>query len=259
MGGAPRVRLLLIGLMLASLLMAGAIPQAFGERGWWFALAYVAMQVGRPLFVVCCLDRADPVRRTYLQILPWHCAAAAAWLAGGLAPGEARMAWWVAALAIDLVGPMVGYFTPGLGRAQTSDWVIEGHHFAERFQLFVILALGESIVIIGATFGDLPPSAATLAAFVVAFVDSVALWWIYFDRTAEFGSEMIATAADPGRLGRSAYTYFHLPMVAGILVTAVADELAIAHPDGPGTGAFAAVALGGPALYLAGHALFKWA
>ncbi len=96
-----------------------------------------------------------------------------------------------------------------------------------------------------------------VAAFAVAFVDSVALWWVYFDRAAEDSSEAIGLAGDPGRLGRSAYTYFHVPMVAGIIVTAVADELTIAHPGGRPNAAITAVVLGGPALFLAGHTLFK--
>jgi low temperature requirement protein LtrA len=96
-----------------------------------------------------------------------------------------------------------------------------------------------------------------VAAFVVAFVGSVALWWVYFDRSASYGSRAIASASDPGRLGRSAYTYFHLPMVAGIMVAAVADELTIAHPTGPPSFTTAVVAVAGPILFLAGHALYK--
>jgi low temperature requirement protein LtrA len=106
-------------------------------------------------------------------------------------------------------------------------------------------------------FGDLALSASTVAAFVVAFLGSVALWWVYFDRSAEDASGVIAESADPGRLGRSAYTYCHLPMVAGIIVTAVGDELVIAHPGGHASMTTTTTVLLGPALFLAGHALFK--
>jgi low temperature requirement protein LtrA len=146
-----------------------------------------------------------------------------------------------------------------LGRSRTTDWTIAGSHLAERCQQFLIIALGESVLVTGATFCDLSWSAIRVAAFVVAFVGTVALWWIYFYRSAQGGSEVIASAADPGRLGRSAYTYFHLPMVAGIIVTAVADELTIARPDAHSDPATTAVILGDGALFLAGHALFKWA
>ena len=83
------------------------------------------------------------------------------------------------------------------------------------------------------------------------------MWWIYFDIGAGRGSRLIASSADPGRLARLAYTYMHLPIVAGIIVTAVADELVLAHPEGHTRLATTAVLLGGPVLYLAGNLLFK--
>src|SRR5829696_2903729 len=128
---------------------------------------------------------------------------------------------------------------------------------AERLKLFLIIALGESILVIGGTFAQLDITPATLAAFVVAFLGSVALWWVYFDVSFDAAEQMFASSSDPGRLGRFAYTYLHIPMVAGIIVTAVADELVIAHPFGQATPDIVATVLGGPALFVAGHLLFK--
>jgi low temperature requirement protein LtrA len=251
------VRLVLLGVMLASLLMSASLPDAFGDRGLLFAGAYAAMQVGRTVFVVAALREEPGLRRNFQRVLSWLLAAAVLWLAGGLAHGTAREALWLAALAVDFIAPMVGFFTPGLGRSRTTDWTIAGGHFGERFPLFLILALGESILVTGSVFGELALSASTVAAFVVAFLGSVALWWVYFDRSAEDASGVIAESADPGRLGRSAYTYCHLPMVAGIIVTAVGDELVIAHPGGHASVTTTTTVLLGPALFLAGHALFK--
>lgn len=251
------VRLVLLGSMLASLLMSAALPEAFGERGLLFAGAYVALQVGRTLFAVLALGREPALRRNFERIIAWLVAAGVLWVAGGLADGPARAALWLAAVAVDYAAPALGFVTPGLGRSRTTDWTITGSHLAERCQLFVIIAFGESILVTGATLGQPPLGQATVAAFVVAFASSVALWWIYFDRSAEDSGAVIAGSEDPGRLGRSAYTYFHLPMVAGIIVCAVGDELTIAHPGGHTDLAVAAVLLGGPALFLAGHALFK--
>jgi low temperature requirement protein LtrA len=121
----------------------------------------------------------------------------------------------------------------------------------------MIIALGESILDTGSTLGTASLTAPTVTAFVLAFLGTVALWWVYFDRSAEDSSRAIAASTDPGRLGRSAYTYFHLPMVAGIIVTAVADEKVIAHPLGHGSVAVTVTVLGGPALFLLGHLLFK--
>jgi low temperature requirement protein LtrA len=162
------------------------------------------------------------------------------------------------AVVLDFIAPIVYFYTPGLGRSTLSDWDIDGIHISERCRLFMIVALGESILVTGATFGEMPYSAGVVAALVAAFIGTVTLWWVYFDRSADLGTEIIASSDEPGRLGRSAYTYFHIPMVAGIIVTAVGDELTIAHPMGHTNAAIAATVLGGPALFLAGHALFKY-
>jgi low temperature requirement protein LtrA len=163
------------------------------------------------------------------------------------------------ALVLEYTGPVAGFWTPGLGRSTTTDWTVEGGHFAERCRLFIIIALGESLLVTGTTFGEIEPSVVTVSAFVVAFLGSVALWWIYFARSEEAARGTFSSSEDPGRLARSAYTYFHLPMVAGIIAVAAADELTVAHPGERGTLASVALTLGGTALFLAGHALFKWA
>src|ERR687897_1416450 len=254
------VRLVLVAVMLASLLMSVAIPEAFGKRGLMFALAFVAIQVGRTAFAVLALYSAShPLSGTFWRILAWLVAAGVLWVAGGLLEGGARYMLWLLALAVDYAGPVMRYRTPGLGSSRTEEWTIEGTHFAERCQLFIIIALGESILVTGTTFGDIEASAVTVCAFVVTFLGSVALWWIYFARSAQAAREVVTSSEDPGRLGRSAYTYFHLPMVAGIIAVAAADELTVAHPGDTGTLASITLTLGGTVLFLAGHALFKWA
>ena len=98
---------------------------------------------------------------------------------------------------------------------------------------FIIIALGESIVVTGATFADLAWTTGNRGgAFVSAFIGALAMWWIYFHKGAEAGSEQISRSSEPGRLARLAYTYLHMPIVAGIIVSAVADELVLKHPDG---------------------------
>src|ERR671915_471897 len=257
------VRLMLVAVMLASLIMSVAIPDAFGERGLMFALAYVAIQVGRTVFVGIALykslGRSDPLSRNFQRIFFWLLVSGVLWIIGGLLEGEARYVLWALALAVEYISPVVGFYTPGLGRSTTETWrTVEGGHAAERCQLFVILALGESILVTGTTFGEIETSVATVAAFVVAFLGSAALWWIYFARAAEAAREVFASSEDPGRIARSAYTYFHLPMVAGIIAVAARDELVVAHPYYLGTPASIALTLGGTALFLAGHAFFKW-
>jgi len=252
------VRTMLLGIMLVSLIMSASLPRAFGDGGRTFALAYTAIQIGRTAWVIANA-RADPVvRRNFQRILAWSGVSGVFWVAGGFAADGAREGLWVLAALIDFAAPSLGFVTPGLGRSTPADWAIAGEHLAERCQLFVIIALGESILATGAAVTELPSSAATLAAFATAFLGAAAFWWLYFDRAAEAGSGVIERAPDPGRLGRSAYTYAHLPIIAGIIVSAVGDEMVIAHPGGRTNAATALVVLGGPALFLLGHALFKW-
>jgi low temperature requirement protein LtrA len=253
------VRLMLVAVMLASLVMSVAIPDAFGERGLMFALAYVAIQVGRTAFVLIALGGTHQLSRNFQRVLSWYVASGALWIMGGLLEGEARYVLWGLALSVDFCGPIAGFWTPSLGRTRTGEWTIEGGHFAERCRLFVIIALGESLLVTGTTFGEIESSTATVSAFVLAFFGSVALWWIYFSRGTEAASGIISSSEDPGRLARSAYTYFHIPIIAGIIAFAAADELTVAHPGEHGTPTSVALILGGTALFLAGHAFFKWA
>ena len=250
------VRLLLVVLMLVSLAMSVSLPRAFEDLGLWVGCAYAVQQIGRTVFMVIAL-RGHPLQANFQRILAWCLASSAFAVAGGLAHGNARALLWLGAVSVDLIGGVVGFYTPGLGRSRTSDWTIEGGHFAERCQAFILIALGESIVIIGATLTEKPVAAANVTAFVVTFVGSVALWWLYFDQSAEAAAEKIARSDDPGRLGRSAYHLIHPVMVAGIIVSAAADQKVLSEPGATAGTATAWMILGGPALFLAGDAAFK--
>ncbi|BDU16591.1 low temperature requirement protein A [Lysobacter auxotrophicus] len=257
----PPVRVMLFALMLGGLLLSSSIPQAFADRGVLFGVVFATMQVGRTVFVaVVTRGRHRVLHENFVRIALWLAASGVCWVMGGLADGPARVAWWVAAVAIEYLAPALYFYVPRLGRSNTTDWDVDGHHLAERCALFVIIALGESILVTGATFAGQAWSAPTFMAFGVAFLGSVAMWWIYFDTGAERASHRISHSDDPGRQARLAYTYLHLLIVAGIIVCAVADELTLAHPDhfrGSGKAEIVAM-IGGPMLYLLGVALFKW-
>ncbi|MBP0620987.1 low temperature requirement protein A [Cupriavidus consociatus] len=150
----PRIRGLLFATMLLALLMACSIPDAFGDRGLLFAACYAAMQVGRTAFIVAELGRRHPLAPNYRRMLGWLCIAAMFWVASGLLEHEARIACWGVAVACEYLSPMIGFALPGMGRSSTSDWTIEGGHLAERCQLFVIVALGETLLASGATLAD---------------------------------------------------------------------------------------------------------
>jgi low temperature requirement protein LtrA len=253
------VRLVLIGLMLASLLMAIAIPDAFGDRALLFAGAYVTIQVGRHVFLTfAAADRGTIERERAGAILAWFVVAGALWIAGALADGTTRTLLWVAALAVDYGAPLATFWVPGRTRLGGETWDVQVSHFAERFQLFIIIALGESIVITGATTSGLELDAARVAAFAVAFLGSAAMWWLYFNYVARIAERRLELSANRTVLARDAYTYLHVVMVAGVIVAAVGDELAIAHPTEVLPGREVAAVVAGPAIYLLAHALFRW-
>jgi low temperature requirement protein LtrA len=178
-------------------------------------------------------------------------------LVGAAEHGHVRELLWAASIAIDLVGAALGFHVPGLGRSVTTDWTISGGHFAERCQAFVLIALGESIIVIGTRLGIEHPDGHNVVAFGTAFVGAVGLWWIYFDRAAADSAREIETSPDPGKLARNAFHWIHPLIVGGIIVEAAAGERLFAHPTARGDATFAWLVLGGAALFLAGHALFK--
>jgi len=252
------VRSLLVLLMLVSLAMSAALPRAYSDWGIWVGGAYALMQIGRTIFMVVALP-AGSLRDNFQRILVWCAVSGALAVAGGLAGGHARELLWLLAVLVDVLGGLVGFAAPGLGRSRTADWTIEGSHIAERCQAFILIALGESIVIIGATLTkESHATAIAIAAFIVAFAGSVALWWLYFDRSADASTEVVRSSSDPGRLGRSAYHMIHPVMVAGIIVAAAGDQQMLDHPSSTAHGPDAWLILGGPALFVAGHAAFKY-
>jgi low temperature requirement protein LtrA len=251
------VRILLFSLMAAGLFLSMALPEAFGDRGLVFALAYVAMQVGRTLFVWFAASGNAALANTYLRILIWFLVSALFWILGGLVEGEARLWFWGAALGIEYLGPVMGYLVPGIGRDTSANWSVKGGHIAERCGLFVIICLGETLLVSGATFAELEWDLPGMLAFLTAVAQAVAMWWVYFHIGHKRGTHQIEHSANPGQLARLAYTYLHIPIVAGIVVSAVASERAIAHPLDAGVLAESASAIGGLALFLLGNGLFK--
>ena len=252
------VRLLLFAMMLGGLVLSTSIPKAFDERGLWFAIAYATMQVGKTIFLWLSTPVSRPrVRMNAIRIAAWLSTSAIFWIAGGIAEGQSRLVLWAVALVIEYISPAVRFWIPRYGASSVADWMIEGGHMAERCALFIIIALGESIVVIGATFAELTWTSENFLAFVSALLGSIAMWWIYFHIGAEAASEELSKSSEPGRLARLAYTYLHMPIVAGVIVAAVADELVLKHPGGHSDLKTVMSAIGGPLLFLFGTVLFK--
>jgi low temperature requirement protein LtrA len=187
----------------------------------------------------------------------WSVTSGVLWLAGAALPGDRRLLLWIPAAVLDLCAPFAGYWLPRRGHALTTDYDIEGAHFTDRCQGFVIIALGESIVVTGATAANAGLTSTVVLCLGVAFLETAALWWLYFGAVADRSREVMRTCEDPGRLARDAYTYLHAPIVAGIIAAAVGDDLLIAEPGHALHGVGLAMVLGGPVLYLIGESLFR--
>ena len=152
---------------------------------------------------------------------------------------------------------MFGFALPGLGRSTTRDWTIEGGHLAERCQLFVIVALGETMLATGATMADAESwDIPVLLALLATFLGTLAMWWLYFGTSSRDATEAITHSDDPGRIG-AYFHYIHAILVAGIIATAVGNDLVLAHPHDRLKTAYVLVLVAGPAIYLLGSAIYK--
>lgn len=254
----PRIRGLVFATMLLALCMAASLPEAFGERALLFAASYAAMQVGRTVWIVSQLPADHPLAANYRRILGWLTIAAVFWIAGALAePYPLRILLWLTAVLCEYISPMFGFALPGLGRSRTQDWTIEGGHLAERCQLFVIVALGETLLATGAILADTGAwSGAVVSGVLATFLGTLAMWWLYFGTSSKDATRAITRSADPGRIG-AYFHYVHVILVAGIIVTAVGNDLVMAHPHEHLDTAQVIALIAGPALYLLGSAIYK--
>ena len=241
-------RVFVFGAMLAAFFVALAVPDAFEDEGVWFASAYVAVRVLHVALYVWGV-RTDPVLRVAVgRLAPWFLVAPAIALAGGFLDDPWRTSLWTISIAVDVVGTLVA-----------SGFRISVSHFAERYGLIVIIALGESIVAIGLAALDLERDGVFALAVAVSFVAAAAAWWMYFDFT-QLAVERELRAlpeAKRGHFARDVYTFFHYPIVLGIVLIAVAVKKTL---DGPGEplpdGGRAALALG-ISLFLLGFVLTR--
>jgi low temperature requirement protein LtrA len=251
----PSIQLLVTATMLGTLVMVVALPEAFGHQGLVFAGTYVAINVGRHVFLAF-VQRGHELQRRSIRVLFWFGASAVPWIVGGTVPVTARGALWALAVATDLTGGVLRYPTPGLGRSPKSEYPIGAEHLAERYRQLFIIALGELILVTALTLSGSGFARDRTVAFVVSFVSTALFWRIYIYQAGELLPAAIAAAPDPDRLARWA-AVTHPIMLAGIVATAVGDELVIAHPLEHTLLAWVAVILGGPALFLAGRAAFE--
>ncbi|WP_127791835.1 low temperature requirement protein A [Agromyces sp. LHK192] len=251
------VRIAVITLALVAFVMSVSIGQAFGDRAYGFAVAYVVLQLARTGFIVWATVRHDRrAAHDFTSVFAWTALACALWVGGALLPQPLQLPVWILALGVELLGTVVGYPLPGRRRVEIAAWDLSGPHIAERTSLFVLIALGEGLLVTGFEVAAKETSVEVVVAFVTAFVAAAACWWIYFDHGERVGAEAIEASETPGRLARTAYTWVHLLVIAGIVLLGVGDKEVLGHPHEQSVAAVVTV-LGGPVLFLVGTALFR--
>lgn len=259
------VQLMLLVLMFATLLMATSVSAAFGvhiagvdlgeDRAGLFVIGYLAIQIGRTLFAVAAF-RGHRLHRHFVNALVWEAGTGLIWIAGIFADGDARLEIWALAVLLTYGGVIAGHPLPGHRSPFSSDSQIYAEHLLERFRLFFLIALGETVLTIGKAFVDVPVDAGRLVALAASFVGTVSLWWCYFHRSERVGIDAVRSAGDGSRLVAFG-NYSLVAMVIGIIGIAVGDELAIAEPAYPLiTTAMSVLIFGGPALFLLAQLAF---
>ena len=244
-------RLFVFAAMLATFFMALAVPDAFTDEGAWFAVGYFVVRVLQIALYLWGV-RNDPVQRLAVaRLAPWFLVAPSVALAGGFVDDPARTTLWTASLAIDVVGTLI---------AARSGFRVSPSHFAERYALIVIIALGESIVAIGLAAVELERDGVFALAVGVSFAGAAAAWWAYFDISQLAAERRLRDAPEEvrGPLARDVYTFFHYPLVLGIIFLAVAAKKTVGAPTEPlSDGGRAALALG-LTLFLLGFVLSRY-
>ncbi|MDF2749669.1 MAG: low temperature requirement protein [Gaiellaceae bacterium] len=248
-GEDGRARLVVFGAMAAMILVALAVPEAFDEHALLFALAYLVVRFAHlGLFWVGSDD--EGVHGAVLRLVPSATVGPLLLVTAALADGPVQGGLWLLALAIDYAGPYV---------RGVSGWRLHPAHFAERFGLIVIIALGESIVAIGIGAADETITLSLGVAAVLGVAAACALWWAYFDVVAVVAERKLTEAQGDARteLARDSYAYLHLPMIAGIVLFALGLKSTLAHLHEPLEAVAVAGLCGGVALYLVAHVLFR--
>jgi low temperature requirement protein LtrA len=242
-------RLVILTAMAAMLVASLAVPDAFGEYGALFGLAYFVVRLLHVVLFVLATGSTPETHQAIVRLAPGFLVAPVLLIVAGFLDGFAQGALWAVALAIDLGVSLV---------RGVSGFQVHAEHFVERHGLIVIIALGESIVAIGVGASGLTIGAGVVAAAVLG-IALAALWWAYFDLVMLVAGRRLSAAKgeERARLARDSYSYLHLPMVAGIVLVALGIKKTLAHVGDP-LGTIPAVALcGGVALYLLGHNAFR--
>ncbi|MEU5564364.1 low temperature requirement protein A [Micromonospora musae] len=247
----PRLQRLIIVVMLAGLLMAAAVPTAFGEHGLLFAGAYAGTHLVRGLVIVPAL-RGSPLQARSLRVVIWFGVSAVLWLVGAFLPASDRLFLWAAAVVVEGVSAWFGWPVPGLSAPQSHLKVI-GEHIAERYRQVYIIALGALVLLSGRAYSSAGFDDFRTLAFALAFTNAALMLWTYFLPSGRDLESVVNSTAPKTAVAAG---YCHGIMIAGTVVVAASAEVYIRSPLGPVNAAWTLLIVGGVALHMVGRTLF---
>lgn len=252
----PRTQRMLLTVLLLGLFMNAAVTRAFETSGWAFVIPLLLIQLGRTLWTL--VNAPDAVfREHYVRTLLWMIATAPLWVVGAAVNPEARLLWWALAAGIDQIGRWLAHPVPGR-RLHSVNVGFAGGHMLERCRLFLLIALGETILTTGTAIAGASMSLTTVVMGASALVGTVALWALGFGRAGRLTLQYVEETPDPVLVSRHAGDILTV-MVAGLIAVAVANEEVIAHPREPASTVLSVLLYGGPMLFLLAQGWYFWA
>jgi low temperature requirement protein LtrA len=250
-----RTRWLVLSVMLLGLFMNASVTRAFTTSGWTFVVPLLLIMLGRTAWMIVNATNAV-FREHYIRTLIWLIATTPLWIAGAVVGVEDRLVYWAVAAAIDQIGRWLAHPVPGR-RLHSENVQFDAGHMLERCRLFLIIALGETVLTTGAAIAKEPSTGMTLVTGTSALIGTVALWALAFGRAHKLILRHMEATSDPIRVSRHAVNALTV-MVAGLIGLAVANELVIAHPHGHTSSELSLLLAGGPLLFLAAQGWYLW-
>lgn len=244
---------MMLSVMAFGLFMNASLTKAFTDSGWLFVVPLLVTQLGRTLWTIANAPAAI-YREHFVRVLLWFLATSPVWIAGAAASDERRLWYWALAAAVDLLGTWLAHPIPRR-RLHSEEVDFAGGHMLERCRLFLIIALGETVLTTGTAIAAVPMTTTTVLTGTAALTGTVALWALYFGRSEPLAIHHVETTRNPIRASRFAMNGL-TAMVAGLIAVAVGNEHAITHPYEQTSLALSASAYGGPVLFLLAQAWY---
>jgi low temperature requirement protein LtrA len=251
----PRMRRLMLTVMLLGLFMNASVTKAFTTSAWAFILPFLLIQLGRAIWMI--VNSTDAVfQDRYLRMLLWLIAATPLWVVGAAVGPKARLLWWMLAVGLDTAGRWLAHPIPGR-RLQSENVPFDAGHMLERCRLFLLIALGETVFTTGTAIAQASATLMTLITGTSALVGTVALWALSFGRSHRLILQHLEETSNPIRTSRYAVNVL-MVMVAGLVAIAVANERVIVHPQAQISIGLSLMLGGGPILFLAAQGWYLW-